>query len=85
MAIAGRLGLSITDLPGPDPVSALFSESSSRFVCEVAPADVAWLADQLDETVAILGTVVDEPALALPAVAPIRLDALIEAFTGRQP
>ena len=27
MAIAGRLGLSIDTLPGPDPVSALFSES----------------------------------------------------------
>ena len=54
MAIAGRLGLSIDTLPGPDTVSALFSESSSRFVCELASDDVAWLAEILDEPNAFL-------------------------------
>ena len=70
MAIAGRLGLSITTLPGPDLVSALFSESASRFVCEVAATDVAWLAEQLDEPLTVLGTVVDEPTFTLPGVHP---------------
>ncbi|HEY4607970.1 MAG TPA: AIR synthase-related protein, partial [Ilumatobacteraceae bacterium] len=82
MAIAGRLGLSISDLPAPDAVSALFSESASRFVCEVAAADVEWLADQLGEPVAVLGMVVDEPTLTLPGLSPISLDRLIDAFAG---
>jgi phosphoribosylformylglycinamidine synthase II len=82
MAIAGRLGLSIDTLPGPDPGSALFSESSSRFVCEVAEADVSWLAEQLGEPVTVLGTVTDDPALTLPGTAPISLEALVTAFGG---
>ncbi|MEP7112232.1 MAG: AIR synthase-related protein, partial [Ilumatobacteraceae bacterium] len=80
MAVAGRLGLSIDTLPGPDPVSALFSESSSRFVCEVAPSDVAWLEELLGEPVTILGTVTDTPTLTLPGATAIALDALVMAF-----
>jgi phosphoribosylformylglycinamidine synthase II len=80
MSIAGRLGLSIDSMPGPDPVSALFSESSSRFVCEVATSDVDWLIDQIGEPVSILGTVVDEPMFKLPDVPPIPLEALVHAF-----
>jgi phosphoribosylformylglycinamidine synthase len=80
MAIAGRLGLSIDALPGPDPISALFSESSSRFVCEVAADDVAWLVEQLGEPVTLLGTVSAEPTVALPGARPLSLDALITAF-----
>ncbi len=80
MSIAGRLGLSIDALPGPDPVSALFSESSSRFVCEVAADDVQWLAEQLDEPVTVLGTVTDAPTFALPGAAPIPLEDLVHAF-----
>ena len=80
MAIAGRLGLSIDALPGPDPVSALFSESSSRFVCEVAAGDVGWLAERLGEPVTVLGTVTSEPFLALPGSPALTLDALVTAF-----
>jgi len=80
MAIAGRLGLSIDTLPGPDPVSALFSESSSRFVCEVAADDVAWLAEQLGEPVTLLGTVTESPTFALPGATPIPVDDLVTAF-----
>ena len=80
MAIAGRLGLSIDALPGPDPICALFSESSSRFVCEVAAEDVAWLDEQLGEPVTLLGAVVAEPSVALPGAQPLSLDALITAF-----
>ena len=80
MAIGGRLGLSIDALPGPDPVSALFSESSSRFVCEVAAGDVEWLAAQLGEAVAVLGTVTATPLVALPGSPALALDALVDAF-----
>ena len=84
MAIAGRLGLSIDTLPGPDLVSALFSESSSRFVCELAPDDVAWLGDQLGEPVTVLGTVTDIPAFTLAGHPPIPLDELVAAFGAEQ-
>ncbi len=80
MAIAGRHGLMIETLPGPDPVSALFSESASRFVCEVAPDDVDWLADLLGEPVTILGTVTNTATVTLPGAQPLPLDALVGAF-----
>jgi phosphoribosylformylglycinamidine synthase len=80
MAIAGRLGLSVDSLPGPDPVSALFSESSGRFVCEIAPADAGWLAEQLGEPITVLGTVTAEPMLILPGARPLGLDELVTAF-----
>jgi phosphoribosylformylglycinamidine synthase II len=84
MAIAGRLGLSIDTLPGPDLVSALFAESSSRFVVELAPADVAWLADQLGEPLTVLGTVTDAQVVTLPGVpAAIPLESLVRAFGAR--
>jgi phosphoribosylformylglycinamidine synthase len=84
MAVAGRLGLSIDTLPGPDLVSALFSESSSRFVCELPADDVAWLGEQLGEQLTILGTVIDAPTFTLPALPAISLDDLVAAF-GAQP
>jgi phosphoribosylformylglycinamidine synthase len=84
MAIAGRLGLSIDALPGPDPVSALFSESSGRFVCELAADDVPWLAEQLGEPVTVLGTVVEAPMFTLPDSPAIPLVDLVTAF-GAQP
>ena len=80
MAIAGRLGLSIGTLPGPDSVSALFSESSSRFVCELALDDVAWFAELLDEPVMVLGTVTTAPTFTLPGQPLISLDQLVAAF-----
>ena len=83
MAIAGRLGVRIETLPGPDPVSALFSESSSRFVCELAEDDVPWLIAQLGEAVVMLGTVTDAPTFTLPGVRPIPLDTLVTAFGAR--
>jgi phosphoribosylformylglycinamidine synthase II len=83
MAIAGRLGLSIDTLPGPDPVSALFSESTSRFVCEIAPGDVDWLVEQLGEPVTLLGTVTDSPTVTLTGVDAIPLADLVSAFGAR--
>ena len=83
MAIGGRLGLSIDTLPGPDPVSALFSESSSRFVCEIEPGSLQWMSETLGESVTVLGTVITDPALRLPSVDPIALDVLVAAFGAR--
>jgi phosphoribosylformylglycinamidine (FGAM) synthase-like enzyme len=80
MAIAGRLGLSIDTLPSPDSVSALFSESSSRFVCELARDEVAWLAEIVDEPVTVLGRVIETATFTLPGNPPISLDQLVAAF-----
>jgi hypothetical protein len=62
----------------------LFSESSSRFVCELAPEDVAWLAQQLEEPITVLGTVIEEPIFSLPGHPPIALDELVTAFGAEQ-
>ncbi|MFN8020045.1 MAG: phosphoribosylformylglycinamidine synthase subunit PurL [Acidimicrobiales bacterium] len=65
MAIGGRLGVELDSLPHPDPVVALFAESTGRFVCELAADDVDWLSQQLGEPVHLLGTVVDDATLRL--------------------
>ena len=79
-----RLGLSIDTGPGPDSVSALFRESSSRFVCELAVDDVAWLAELLDEPVTVLGRVVESATFTLPGNPPIALDQLVAVFGAEQ-
>jgi phosphoribosylformylglycinamidine synthase II len=82
MAIGGRLGVEIDALPHPDPVVALFAESTGRFVCELDPADLGWFVEALGEPVHVLGRVVAEPALSIgPAV--VSLEDAVSAFTGR--
>ncbi|MCB9394315.1 MAG: phosphoribosylformylglycinamidine synthase subunit PurL [Acidimicrobiaceae bacterium] len=65
MAIGGRLGVRVDTLPHDDVVVALFAESTGRFVCEIEPGDVEWLAEALDEPVHVLGMVTDEPVVHL--------------------
>ena len=79
MAIAGGYGATISTLPHPDRATALFSESLSRFVCEVAAHDVDWFLDGLAEPAVVLGEVTVEPVLRLASVA-LPLDALRTAF-----
>jgi hypothetical protein len=43
----------------------LFAEITGRFVCELAAADVDWLAAELGEPVHLLGVVTDEPIVDL--------------------
>ncbi len=88
MAIAGDLGATI-DLAaaamGVDDTSALFAESTGRFVCEVAAGDVDWLATELGEPVAIVGAVTAERTLAITltsGVHTVAVDDLVAAFTG---
>ncbi len=57
MAIAGRLGVLIDQLPHRDPTAALFSESNARFVCELMPDDLAWFIDCVGEPITVLGEV----------------------------
>jgi phosphoribosylformylglycinamidine synthase len=65
MALGGGLGIDVRQLPHSDPTVSLFAESTGRFVCEVDPTDVDWLAAQLDEPVVLLGVVTDDPTIGL--------------------
>ena len=80
MAIGGRLG-AIVDPAAihPDPTVALFSESTGRIICEVAPEHV----DDVIAAIAgatVIGTVVDEPTLTLSGLFALPIDDLVAAF-----
>jgi phosphoribosylformylglycinamidine synthase subunit PurSL len=81
MCMSGNLGATIDTLPHDDLTAALFSESSGRFVCEVAPDDLAWFLDGLGEPAVVIGEVTHAKALQLGGVL-VRLDALRDAFKG---
>jgi phosphoribosylformylglycinamidine synthase subunit PurSL len=80
MCISGRLGAHVHTLPHPDPVTGLFSESTSRFIVEVSPDDLDALVETLDDAVTVVGTVIADPVLTLPAVGSVDLDVLVAAF-----
>lgn len=80
MCIAGRLGIDVERLPSDDLVTALFAESSGRLVVEVAPDDLDAFTDLLGEAVQILGTVTAREVLTIPGVAPLPVEALVDAF-----
>ncbi|MGD9996789.1 MAG: phosphoribosylformylglycinamidine synthase subunit PurL [Ilumatobacteraceae bacterium] len=81
MAIGGGLGIDVQQLPHDDPTVSLFAESTGRFVCEVEPADVDWLAAELGEPVTLLGLVTDEPFIDL-LHGHVTVDDARRAFTG---
>jgi phosphoribosylformylglycinamidine synthase len=83
LCIAGRLGAVIDTLPHADVATALFAESVGRLVVEVRPADVARFLDVAGPAT-LLGTVSDEPALALPGLPAIPVDDLIRVFAAGQ-
>ena len=82
MCIAGRLGATITSLPHDDLATALFAESCGRLVVEVRPERLDSFLDVLDGRAQVIGLVNDESILAFPGVAPIDVQALVDAFTG---
>jgi len=80
MAIAGRLGVEIETLPHPSPTTALFSESCGRFVCEIAPDDLEWFREVVDQPVHVVGRV--SPMAAIRGCGlDLSLDAAVAAFT----
>jgi len=81
MAIGGRLGVDCPWLGHDDLTVALFSESTGRFVCEIAPTDVEWMAGELGEPVHILGAVSDDEILRLGPVQ-MTVAAARQAFSG---
>jgi len=80
MCIGGRLGARVTALPHDDTSTALFSESASRLVVEVAPADVDRFCEVIAEPIHHLGHVSADGHLSVVGVGPIHVDELVEAF-----
>jgi phosphoribosylformylglycinamidine synthase len=80
MCIAGRLGAELTELPHDDIATALFSESQSRLLVEVARADLSQFKAVMHETVRVLGRVTDGDHLIIPGVDPIDIEDLTDAF-----
>ena len=84
MAIGGRLGVRVDQLPHPDLATALFAESIGRLLLEVRPDDLRELERFLgDGDRSVLGTVTAEPVLNLGHGITIEVDELVAAFTGR--
>jgi phosphoribosylformylglycinamidine synthase len=81
LCIAGRLGITMQSLPHPDPATALFAESTGRFVVEVRPEDLEALVDTVGP-VHRIGVVTAEPVLTLPDTQPIPVVDLVAAYTG---
>jgi phosphoribosylformylglycinamidine synthase len=82
MCLGAGLGATLDDLGHADPVTALFSESASRFVCEVAPDDLDAFTTAVGEPVVVLGRVTAEPVLTLAGIATLDVDSLDAAWSG---
>jgi phosphoribosylformylglycinamidine synthase subunit PurSL len=81
LCIAGRLGIAVDALPHPDRATALFAESTGRFVVEIGADDVERFVGMVGP-VHRIGVVTAEPVLALPGTEPIPVDDLVAAYTG---
>ena len=80
MAIGGRLGVLVDPaMVHPDPAVALFSESSGRIICEVAPEHVGAVLAAIPGATAI-GTVTSQPTLSIRSQFDIPVDDLVAAF-----
>jgi len=80
MCIAGRLGIEVTELPHEDLPAALFSESQSRLLVEVAPGDLDRFGAVMHGKMQVIGTITDGEYLALPGVEPIHIEDLSDSF-----
>jgi len=84
MVIASGLGIVLEELGHPDPTTALFSESSSRLVVEVAPDDLERFAQIIDEPMVIAGRLTEMPELTLGATgAVLSRSQLVDAHHRR--
>ena len=81
MCIAGRLGVTLTDLGHDDMTTALFSESCGRHVIEIDPADLDRVRAEVD-SLTVLGTVSDDDTMTFPDGTAIAVADLVAAHTG---
>jgi phosphoribosylformylglycinamidine (FGAM) synthase-like enzyme len=80
MCIGGQLGVEVTALPHEDLVVALFSESASRIIVEVAPQSVDAFAAAVPGPVQVIGTVTASPSLVLPGLRPLDVTELAASW-----
>jgi len=80
MCIAGRLGITLTTLPHPDFVTALFAESQARLVVEVAPRDLDRLREILGADAVVIGAVTEDDDLVVPGMRALAVSELADAF-----
>ena len=82
MAIGGRLGINVqATAVHADLTTALFSESNSRIVCEVARANVSAFLSLLPEAI-VIGVVTDSDMLSIDDHFSIGVDDLVAAWQG---
>ena len=83
MAIAGRCGAQVnTTKVNPDVVTALFSESIGRIVCEVRPEHLDEFMATLAENATVIGSVTDDEALEFVGQFSIAVASLVDAFNS---
>jgi phosphoribosylformylglycinamidine synthase len=78
--IAGRLGITVSELPHDDLATALFAESQGRLLVEIAPDDAERFGDVVHHDGRLIGTVVDDHVLSIPGVAQLSIAQLVDAF-----
>jgi len=81
MALAGRLGVTVDNLPHGDAATAWFAESNGRLVCELAPDDLDWFLAKVGTPTTVLGTVTTGTALVIGDIS-IDAAALRAAWGG---
>jgi phosphoribosylformylglycinamidine synthase len=88
MAIAGRLGATLdTPMIHDDAITALFSESTGRIICEVQPHNLDALMSMIDgaghaQRAAVIGTITDTARLIIGTHINVTVQELVDAFNG---
>ncbi len=80
MCIAGRMGVTVTELPHEDLPVSLFGESQSRLIVEVAPSDLSRFDEVMHGKIQVIGNVTQSQHLKFPGVDPITIEDLTNAF-----
>ncbi len=80
MCIAGRLGVTVAELPHDDLAASLFGESQSRLIVEVAPGHLSRFDEVMHGKIQVIGNVTERPHLVFPNVDPIMVEDLTNAF-----
>ncbi len=83
MCIGGRLGATIDVLPHHDPVVAWFSESTGRFLVELAADDLDAFTGTVPGPLQLIGSVNDDRLLRLPGGSPLDVATLVDAWGAR--
>ncbi len=83
MAISGRLGIDIdVSAVDDDAITALFSESVGRIICEITPDHLAEFKEHLGAEAVIIGHVTTTGSMSVVGQFDLAVDQLAAAFNG---